>query len=95
MSTSGRAATLNTTDRRTAASDSNAAPSRAADSPDTVDLVCCSLHEIARLREENETLRQSALAFGALAERLHLALQRERLALSAGAPDDRASEEAH
>ncbi len=34
--------------------------------------------EIRTLREENELLRRSARAFGALAERLHLTLQEER-----------------
>jgi hypothetical protein len=34
--------------------------------------------EILALREENELLRRSARAFGALAERLHLSLQEER-----------------
>lgn len=34
--------------------------------------------EIRTLREENELLRRSARAFGALAERLHVSLQEER-----------------
>ena len=34
--------------------------------------------EIRALREENELLRRSARAFGALAERLHVCLQEER-----------------
>jgi hypothetical protein len=34
--------------------------------------------EIRILREENELLRRSACAFGALAERLHVTLQEER-----------------
>jgi hypothetical protein len=34
--------------------------------------------EIRLLREENELLRRSARFFGALAERLHVALQEER-----------------
>ena len=34
--------------------------------------------EIRSLREENELLRRSARAFGALAERLHVCLQEER-----------------
>ena len=34
--------------------------------------------EIRTLREENELLRRSAAAFGALAERLHVTLQEER-----------------
>ena len=34
--------------------------------------------EIRSLREENELLRRSARAFGALAERLHVSLQEER-----------------
>ena len=34
--------------------------------------------ELARLMEENASLRRAALAFGSLAERLNLALQEER-----------------
>jgi hypothetical protein len=34
--------------------------------------------EIRTLKEENEILRRSARAFGALAERLHVSLQEER-----------------
>ena len=34
--------------------------------------------EIRTLKEENELLRRSARAFGALAERLHVTLQEER-----------------
>jgi len=34
--------------------------------------------ELARLTEENASLRRAALAFGSLAERLNLALQEER-----------------
>jgi hypothetical protein len=34
--------------------------------------------EIRSLKEENELLRRSARAFGALAERLHVTLQEER-----------------
>lgn len=34
--------------------------------------------EIRTLKEENEMLRRSARAFGALAERLHVSLQEER-----------------
>ncbi len=34
--------------------------------------------EIRTLKEENEILRRSACAFGALAERLHVSLQEER-----------------
>jgi hypothetical protein len=37
----------------------------------------CS-EELARLTEENASLRRAALAFGGLAERLNLALQEER-----------------
>ena len=48
-----------------------------------------SLCEIRRLREENELLRQSAQTFGALAERLHVALQRERSAQSTRSRDAR------
>lgn len=48
------------------------------------DVACWFLCEIQRLREENEILRQSAHSFGALAERLHQALQRERGAGSQG-----------
>jgi hypothetical protein len=36
------------------------------------------LDEIRTLKEENELLRRSARAFGALAERLHVSLQEER-----------------
>jgi hypothetical protein len=36
------------------------------------------LEEIRTLKEENEILRRSARAFGALAERLHVSLQEER-----------------
>ena len=48
------------------------------------DVACWSLCEIQRLREENEILRQSAHSFGALAERLHQALQRERAGSQGG-----------
>jgi hypothetical protein len=49
---------------------------------------CCSRcrEEVARLTEENATLRRSALAFGGLAERLSVALQEERRAGRATAP---------
>ena len=47
---------------------------------------------IERLREENALLRSSATMFGALAERLNAALNRER-GLQPTAPDDRAIED--
>jgi hypothetical protein len=34
--------------------------------------------ELERLQEENDRLRRSAASFGALAERINVALQRER-----------------
>lgn len=51
------------------------------------DALGAALQELDRLREENEILRQSAHSFGALAERLYKALQGERAALRADAPE--------
>ena len=47
---------------------------------------------IEQLRAENALLRNSATMFGALAERLHAALARER-GVQARAPDDRVAED--
>ena len=53
-------------------------PQKSASGPAAGEPAAWPASELQRLREENEMLRQSAQTFGALAERLHEALQRER-----------------
>ena len=53
-------------------------PVNATEGGATFDMARWPHGEIQRLREENEILRRSAQSFGALAERLNQALQRER-----------------
>ena len=77
MSTQGRSSVL-TGGRFRPDPELGAAAGKAPEGAAAVAMVCLSLLEIQRLREENETLRQSAYSFGALAERLEQALQRER-----------------